>query len=61
MSGGETEYALEPTTFRSLQEAQELTDVLEENLRERRMGLPACAPKWWRFSPNLSTTPPNRG
>ena len=33
MSGGETEYALEPTTFRSLQEAQQLTDVLEENLQ----------------------------
>lgn len=46
MSGGETEYALEPTTFRSMQEAQELTDVLEETLQERRMGLPAYAPNW---------------
>ncbi len=38
MGIGETEYALEPTTFLSMREAQELTDVLEEILRERRMG-----------------------
>ena len=45
MSGGETEYALEPTTFRSMQEAQELTDVLEENLQERRMGAASVRPE----------------
>ena len=45
MSRGETEYALEPTTFRSMQEAQELTDVLEENLRERRLGAASVRPE----------------
>lgn len=45
MSGGETEYALEPTTFRSMQEAQELTDVLEETLQERRMGAASVRPE----------------
>ena len=45
MSAGETEYALEPTTFRSMQEAQELTDVLEENLQERRLGGASVRPE----------------
>ena len=45
MSGGETEYALEPTTFRSMRDAQELTDVLEENLQERRMGAASVCPE----------------
>ena len=45
MSGGETEYALEPTAFRSMQEAQELTDILEENLQERRMGAASVRPE----------------
>ena len=31
-------YALEPTTFHSMREAQKLTDTLEQNLNERSMG-----------------------
>ena len=45
MSGCKPDYALEPTAFRSMQEAQELTDVLEENLRERRMGAASVRPE----------------
>ena len=45
MSGSETEYALEPTNFRSMQEAQELTYALEENLQERRMGAASVRPE----------------
>ena len=33
------EYALEPTTFHSMREAQELADALEENLLEYHMGV----------------------
>ena len=45
MSADETEYALEPTTFRSMREAQELADALEENLQERRMGAASVRPE----------------
>lgn len=45
MSAGETEYLLQPTTFRSMREAQELADVLEENLQERRMGAASVRPE----------------
>ena len=45
MSAGETEYALEPTTFLSMREAQELADVLEENLQERRLGAASVRPE----------------
>ena len=45
MSVGDTEYALEPTTFRSMQEAQELADILEDNLRERRLGAASVRPE----------------
>ena len=45
MSAGEPEYALEPTTFRSMLEAHELTDTLEENLRDRRMGAASVRPE----------------
>ena len=38
MNPEEPEYALEPTTFHSMREAQELTDLLEENLQGRNMG-----------------------
>lgn len=38
MSGEETQYALEPRAFRSMQAAQELTDVLEENLATANLG-----------------------
>jgi anti-sigma regulatory factor (Ser/Thr protein kinase) len=45
MSVGDTEYALEPTTFHSMQEAQELADILEENLQEIRMGAANVRPE----------------
>ena len=45
MSAEEIEYALEPTTFRSMREAQELADMLEENLGERRMGAASVRPE----------------
>ncbi len=38
-------YALEPTTFRSMQEAQELAVSLEENLDERNLGAPNVRPE----------------
>ena len=38
MHANEEEYALEPTAFYSMQEAQELVDALEENLRDHAMG-----------------------
>lgn len=44
MGVGEAEYPLKPTTFRSMREAQELADVLEENLQERRMGAASVRP-----------------
>ena len=45
MSIDDTGYALEPMTFRSMQEAQELTDVLEASLQERRMGAASVRPE----------------
>ena len=33
-----TQYTLDPTVFRSMREAQELADRLEENLHDRNMG-----------------------
>ena len=45
MNTNESEYALEPTTFRSMQEAQELTDTLEENLHDQAMGNPSIRPE----------------
>ncbi len=41
----ETQYALEPTTFHSMQEAQELAGILEENLRDRGMGAANVRPE----------------
>ena len=38
MSTQDIQYALDPTTFRSMREAQELADTLEENLPTRGMG-----------------------
>ena len=38
MNANDLEYALEPTTFHSMQEAQELAYTLEENLHDRAMG-----------------------
>ena len=38
MNREDREYALEPTTFHSMREAQELTDDLEEYLLEHPMG-----------------------
>ena len=38
MTGENAAYALEPATFHSMREAQELTDTLEENLHDRNMG-----------------------
>lgn len=38
-------YALQPTAFRSMQEAQELTAALEENLNERKMGAANIRPE----------------
>ena len=45
MNSGDAEYALDPTTFRSMQEAQELADTLEENLQERRLGAASVRPE----------------
>ena len=45
MSTEETQYALEATTFHSMREAQELADILEENLRDRGMGARQRAPR----------------
>ncbi len=44
MSAEGTQYALEPTTFRSMREAQELTDDLEEALADRNLGSPNVRP-----------------
>ena len=40
MNEQETQYALEPTTFRSMREAQGITDELEEALADRNLGSP---------------------
>ena len=45
MHAHEKEYALEPTTFHSMQEAQELADALEGSLRGRDMGAPNVHPE----------------
>ena len=45
MSTEEPQYALEPTTFQSMQEAQELAGILEENLRDRGMGAANVRPE----------------
>ena len=45
MNTNEAEYALEPTRFRTMQEAQELANTLEENLQDRRMGAPNIRPE----------------
>ena len=45
MPPNEKEYTLEPTAFHSMREAQELTDVLEENLRDHAMGAPNVHPE----------------
>ena len=65
MHSHEKEYALEPTAFHSMQEAQELADALEESLGDQDMGAPmftlnlTYTPSLWRYSPSWSTTPPN--
>ena len=38
-------YALEPTTFHSMREAQELANVLEANLQGGRVGTPSVRPE----------------
>ena len=45
MRTGEIDYALEPTTFHSMQEAQELVNTLEENLQIRQMGAATVRPE----------------
>ena len=45
MNTNDMEYALEPTTFHSMQEAQELANTLEENLQDRRMGAASVRPE----------------
>ena len=45
MHAHEKEYALEPTAFHSMQEAQELADALEESLRDQDMGAPNVHPE----------------
>ena len=39
-----SEYALEPATLHSIQEAQELASTLEENLHDQVMGAPSIRP-----------------
>ena len=45
MNTSESEYALEPTTFHSMQEAQELASTLEEDLHDQVMGNPSIRPE----------------
>ena len=45
MRTGEIDYALEPTTFHSMQEAQELVNTLEENLQIRQIGAATVRPE----------------
>ena len=45
MNTNEIEYSLEPTTFHSMQEAQDLANTLEENLQNRRMGAASVSPE----------------
>ena len=44
MNTSESEYALEPATFHSMQEAQELASTLEEDLHDQAMGNPSIRP-----------------
>ena len=43
-------YSLEPTPFRLMLEAQELTAALEENPNNGRWEPPTSGPWWWRSS-----------
>ena len=45
MNTDEIEYRLEPTTFHSMQEAQDLANTLEENLQNRRTGAASMRPE----------------
>ena len=45
MNTDEIEYSLEPTTFHSMQEAQELVNTLEENLQNRRTAAASMRPE----------------
>ena len=45
MNTSESEYALEPATFHSMQEAQELASTLEEDLHDQAMGNPSIRPE----------------
>ena len=45
MNTNEIDYSLEPTTFHSMQEAQELANTLEENLQNRRTGAASVRPE----------------
>ena len=45
MNTQDREYALEPTTFHSMREAQELADTLEQNLNDRSMGAANVRPE----------------
>ena len=62
MNTNESEYALEPTTLRSMQEAQELASTLEENLHDQVDGKPQHTPRTrGDVLPNWSTTPLSMG
>ena len=45
MNANDMEYALEPTPFQSMEEAQELANLLEENLQGRRIGGASIRPE----------------
>ena len=45
MTNDNSTYAFEPATFHSMRQAQELTDVLEENLITLRLGHPGVNPE----------------
>ena len=45
MNTNESEYALEPATLHSMQEAQELASTLEEDLHDQVMGAPSIRPE----------------
>ena len=61
MTHDNTKYALDPASFHSMRQAQELTDVLEGNLISLRLGDSRVPPSWWKPSPNGSTTPQSTG
>ena len=54
----EPAYVLDPTTFRSLAEAQKITNQLEDDLASQNLGGPNLRPEVVRPSPISSTTPP---